>query len=74
MAAQLRTLAVTVRRKGRREDSFDVEADPRNPSTFREVLTKWLADNRWDKGRWGEFELDAREADNGPRVRLSVRA
>ena len=74
MAVQRRTLEVTVRRKGRPEDSFDVEADPRNPASLRDVLRGWLKDNRWDSGRWGEFELDAREADNGSRVRVNVRA
>jgi hypothetical protein len=74
MAVMLRTLEVTVRRKGRPEGSFDVEADPRNPASLRDVLTGWLRDNRWDKGRWGEFDLEAREADNGPRVRVNVRA
>jgi hypothetical protein len=23
---------------------------------------RWLADNKWPKGRWGEFELVARES------------
>jgi hypothetical protein len=51
-----------------------VAADPRNPRELREVLTGWLKDNKWAKGLWGEFELTAREADNGPRARATVRA
>jgi hypothetical protein len=72
--AKTRPLVVTVLRKGNRQDRFEVEADPRNPAALKDVLTGWLSDNGWSKGRWGEFTLDVREADSGPRVKTSVRA
>jgi hypothetical protein len=72
--ARVRALQVTVLRNGRRQDRFRVDADPRNQADLRAILTDWLEDNKWHRGRWGEFELDAREADGGSRVNATVHA
>ena len=75
MASRQRDLEVTVRHHGRREDRFDVPAiDPADRGRVRDILRGWLQDRKWATGRWGEFELDVREADQGPRVRFTVKA
>ena len=66
-------LEVTIYRKNRRQVVLDVDADPRNPSQIREVLTDWLAGEGWDKGRWGEFTAEARAQGSG-KVLATVRA
>ena len=68
-----RNLDLTVIRKGRTEDTIDMSADPADIGGLEKVLKGWLVANKWDKGRWGEFELEARHAGEG-KVRAKVRA
>lgn len=67
------TLEFEILRKGRREDRFDVQADPENVNLLRGILINWLQANRWDEGRWGEFEMYARLSGDS-RVLKKVRA
>lgn len=68
-----RNLELTVLRRGRKEDTLDLFADPADISALQKVLKGWLQANGWDKGRWPEFELEARHAGEG-KVRAKVRA
>ena len=58
-------LEITIYKKNRRQAVLDVTADPKNPSQIREVLTDYLSGEGWDKGRWGEFEAEARAQGSG---------
>lgn len=55
-------LDLEVLRKGRPEDTFEAEAGPDQPAYLQALLRSWLSDNKWDRGRWGEFEMLVREA------------
>jgi hypothetical protein len=55
-------LDLEVLRKGRPEDEFGAEGAPGDAAWLQSQLRSWLTANKWDKGRWGEFELLAREA------------
>jgi hypothetical protein len=57
-----RDLDLEILRKGRHEDYIDAHADPDDSGAMRDYLTSWLEANKWSKGRWGEFELIARDA------------
>ena len=52
-------LDIEIHRKNRREAKFKATADPAVPKELRDILTGWLAGNKWDKGLWGQFELTA---------------
>lgn len=65
MADGPRPLDLEIRRKGHPEDTIQVVADPGGtgfPAVLRKELHSWLAGHKWAPGRWGEFELVAREA------------
>jgi hypothetical protein len=52
-------LEIEIRRKGRKEASFKVTADPANPKELRDILTGWLTGNKWGRGKWDQFEAVA---------------
>lgn len=66
-------LDLEILRKNRHEDYITADADPANPAELEKILKGWLSGNKWDKGRWGEFEMLVRRAGEG-KVRLKVRA
>ncbi len=61
-------LDIEIRRKGRKEDTLSVFADPGDTRTLRGYLLDWLASNKWAEARWGEFELIAFNAGTWKRV------
>lgn len=54
-----RALELRIERKGRREDTLEVTADPDDTAALRDYLRGWLEGNKWDRGLWGQFELVA---------------
>lgn len=68
-----RNLDLTITRRGRKEDTLDLLADPNDIGTLQKVLKGWLEANKWHAGRWGEFEMEIRYAGEG-KVRAKVRA
>jgi Holliday junction resolvase-like predicted endonuclease len=66
-------LDLEVLHKGRREDEFEAEGEPGDAAWLQSQLRRWLAANKWARGRWGEFELVAREAGKS-KVQAKVRA
>jgi hypothetical protein len=61
-------LELVIRRKGRKEDTLAVTADPANPEALRLILTGWLDGEGWAKGRWGEFEMEVFAAGTSKRL------
>ena len=66
-------LDLDILRKGRREDTFQATGNPRDAGWLQDRLTTWLADHKWGRSRWGEFELIARPAGQGKKL-AKVRA
>lgn len=66
-------LDVEIHRKGRKEDSLSLFADPDDTTALRDFLCGWLESHKWDKGYWGQFELTAFSAGTWKRV-AKVRA
>jgi hypothetical protein len=56
-----RELELEIRRGSQRQAILDAYADPNDTAAMREYLTGWLGANKWGRGKWGEFELIARE-------------
>ena len=52
-------LEIEIRRKGRKEDSFTVNADPANPKELQDILRGWLTGHKWGRGKWDQFEAVA---------------
>ena len=67
-----RELDVEIMKGHQHQESFQVNADPDDAGTLRDVLTGWLASHGWQKSRWGEFELHARYRGEG-KIRRKVR-
>jgi hypothetical protein len=68
-----RDLELEVLHRSRHEDYLHVFADPESNRSMAQQLRGWLTANRWDEGRWPEFELLVRY--EGERtVRKRVRA
>ena len=55
-----RGLELEVLHGQRHEDYIHVIADPDSDRVMAGFLVKWLRDNKWDAGRWGEFTLAVR--------------
>jgi hypothetical protein len=68
-----RNLELEILRHGRREDSIEAMADPDDINLLRGILINWLQANRWDAGRWNEFEMLVRYA-GGYKAIKKVRA
>lgn len=66
-------LDLEVRRRNRREDMFQAAGDPGDVAWLERELQQWLAARKWQRSRWGEFELVARPAGRGG-PRTTVRA
>ena len=66
-------LDLEVLHRGRHEDTFQVSGNPGEAGWLRERLQEWLAAHKWQRARWGEFELVARPAGKGKQV-AKVRA
>lgn len=56
-----RPLDLEVLHRGRPEDTLQASADPMDPGALTKLLRGWLTTHKWDKGRWREFELVARD-------------
>lgn len=68
-----RSLDVRILRRGRKQDEFNIQADPENAAAMRDELKNWLRGHGWtDERRWGEFEAEIRFADEN-KVRAKVR-
>ena len=67
------TLDLEVLRKNRHEDTFQASGNPAEAGWLRERLQEWLTGHKWDRSRWGEFELVARPAGKGKQL-AKVRA
>lgn len=57
-----RALDLEVLRKGRPADRLQAHGDPEDYGWLKERLRGWLEANGWDKSRWGQFEIVARDA------------
>jgi hypothetical protein len=68
-----RDLEITINRKGRRADEFDVSTDPGDVSGLQAILRGWLEGHGWHAARWAEFSADVRIAGEY-RVVRTVRA
>jgi hypothetical protein len=44
---------------------FELNADPDDNATLQRALEAWLRGQKWDKGRWAEFEMIVRPAGEG---------
>lgn len=66
-------LDVRILRKGRKEDEQQLTADPADLSRLSAYLRGWLEGHKWDKGLWGQFELEVRRHGRG-KVVVKVRA
>jgi hypothetical protein len=55
-------LDIDIRRRGHREDTFTVRADPANTPGLQAILKAWLEGHGWHAGRWAEFDIEARPA------------
>lgn len=69
-----RALELVVTRNGRHEATFEVSDDPDDARAMRDQLTGWLRSNKWDPGRWGEFEMTAFAAGTSKRLAKGIRA
>jgi hypothetical protein len=56
-----RPLDLEVLRRDRPQDTFQAHGDPEDLKWLQKRLQGWLEARRWDKSRWGEFEIVARE-------------
>jgi hypothetical protein len=56
-----RPLDLEVLRRDRPQDEFQVDGDPEDLKWLQKRLQGWLEARKWDKSRWGEFEIVARE-------------
>jgi hypothetical protein len=63
-----RRLDLVIRRRGRKETSFEVTADPADSGAMRDYLTSWLEGEGWARGLWSQFELTAFNAGTWDRV------
>ena len=66
-------LDLEVLHRGRHEDTFQAAGDAAEAGWLRERLQEWLAAHKWQRSRWGEFELVARPAGRGKQL-AKVRA
>jgi hypothetical protein len=66
-------LDLEVLHRSRLEDTFQASGDPREAGWLRERLQEWLTAHKWQRSRWGEFELIARPAGRGRQL-AKVRA
>jgi|HubBroStandDraft_6_1064221.scaffolds.fasta_scaffold2643989_2 hypothetical protein len=57
-----RPLDLQILHRGRPIDTVQGDLDPQDPSALAGRLKGWLAANKWDEGRWREFEIIARDA------------
>lgn len=57
-----RALDLEVLHRGRPVDEFQAQGDPEDPVWLQGRLKGWLEARKWDSGRWGEFEIVARDA------------
>lgn len=62
MPVTVLTLDLEVLRNNRHEDTFQAAGNPGDAAWLRRQLRGWLTGHKWAEGRWGEFEMIAREA------------
>ena len=66
-------LDLEVLHRNRHEDTFQATGDPREAGWLQGRLQEWLTAHKWQRSRWGEFELIARPAGRGRQL-AKVRA
>jgi hypothetical protein len=52
-----RALECRIARGSQHQATLEVDADPANPADLRQILVQWLEGNKWDRGRWREFDM-----------------
>jgi hypothetical protein len=52
-----RALELRIERKGRRQDTLEITADPADTIGLRRLLTDWLEGEGWDRGLWPQFSM-----------------
>lgn len=66
-------LDLEVLHRNRHEDTFQASGDADDARWLELELAKWLTAHKWQRSRWGEFELVARPAGRGRQL-AKVRA
>jgi hypothetical protein len=66
--AAMAALDLEVLRKNRHEDTFQASGDADDARWLELELARWLTAHKWQRSRWGEFELVARPAGRGKQL------